>query len=284
MRTRRALIGIGAAMLVAAAFLAPAGGARAAERFERLDIPYMDTGNKQHRLDVIAPALEGAPKPILVFVHGGGFRNGSKEGQRPLSRHFADDGIAVVNVEYRLVPEVQHPHQVKDVAAAIAWAKANAASFNGDPDLLFVSGHSAGAHLIALATIDTRHIVEAGLAADAIKGMLPISGFFEFENWGYGEQVRDPVFGGTEGMIDGSPAHHIHAGMPPMLLLHGSDEAGIAGQNKLFERTLTEFGFSDFRRIEFAGKDHAGMRRGLVDADDPVYAAVMAFLSEVRAR
>lgn len=101
----------------------------------------------RQRLDVYHPP-EAVGRPMVIFVHGGAFIRGQKDvsaevyGNVP--RYFAEHGLVGINVEYRLAPEFAFPSGAHDVGAAVQWARANAGAYGGDPDRIFLMGHSAG--------------------------------------------------------------------------------------------------------------------------------------------
>jgi arylformamidase len=141
----------------------------------RLDVAYGPTAGE--RLDVF-PA--GSRAPINVFVHGGYWRSLDKAEFDYVARAFVPAGVASVVVNYALVPTVTMDELVRQCRAAVAWVYRNAASFGGDPDRLYVSGHSAGGHLVAmLMATDWRAF--AGLPADVVKGGAGISGLYDLE-------------------------------------------------------------------------------------------------------
>lgn len=112
------------------------------------DIVYARVGDRKLLLDLCLPAKGTAPLPVIVWVHGGGWRNGSKNaGSR--ARPMLDRGYAVVDVGYRLSGEAIFPAQVEDCKAAVRWVRANAARYSLDPDRIGAWGSSAGGHLVA---------------------------------------------------------------------------------------------------------------------------------------
>src|SRR5580692_11542886 len=119
-----------------------------------------------HQLDVYFPKGE-KDYPVLFFVHGGGWMFGDKKGDlgifQILGRSFAQHGIGVVAPNYRLSPRVQHPEHVRDVARAFAWTVKHVKEYGGRPDALFLSGHSAGGHLVALLATDPSYLKAEGL-------------------------------------------------------------------------------------------------------------------------
>src|SRR5438105_2837308 len=95
-----------------------------------------DTDEVRHKLDVYVP--KGQKKfPVMMFVHGGTWKSGTKELYEPLGKLYARNGVGVVIINYRLSPKVQHPAHIQDVARAFAWMHKNIAKHGGDPDNLF---------------------------------------------------------------------------------------------------------------------------------------------------
>lgn len=119
--------------------------------------------------------------PVLVFLHGGGWEFGYKEWMGFMAPAFTDLPAIFVSVSYRLLPEARFPAHIDDTIAAIAWVHANIAKHGGDPERLFVGGHSAGAHLAALAVLQRNKLAEAGVPIRAIRGCVPVSGTYKFE-------------------------------------------------------------------------------------------------------
>lgn len=159
---RRTLLGLAAAL----AF--PATAARAAD-----EIAYGEGPDR--RLDVHGrPGLRAAP--VLVYVHGGGWRRGDKRMVHDLPAYAQRHGLLLVSVNYRMVPQVDAGGCAEDVAAALAWVRANISRYGGDPGRIFVSGHSAGAHLAALIAIDRRYLGAHGLTPSDLAGIITIDG------------------------------------------------------------------------------------------------------------
>jgi acetyl esterase/lipase len=139
-----------------------------------LDIAYGD--DPRQRLDVFA-AESAAHQPVVVFVHGGAFvdghRNRSAEVYANVLYYFARHGIVGVNIEYRLAPAHPYPSGIEDVAAAIAWVRANIAHYGGDPAKIILVGHSAGAAHAAGFAYD--HALNPPMHG-SVAGLIVISG------------------------------------------------------------------------------------------------------------
>ena len=136
------------------------------------DVDYIagtDYAEDRDKLDVFMP--EGAAgAPVVVFFHGGALQQGDKSYGEVLVRRFVPEGVGVVSANYRLSPGVMHPAHIQDAAAAFAWVVKNIAGYGGDPERVYVSGHSAGAYLATLMALDPAHLASHGLGLDAIRG------------------------------------------------------------------------------------------------------------------
>src|SRR5215216_568676 len=139
------------AVLFLAANAVPAAGAAPPRDGVRevLDVRYHPGWNGRHKLDLFLPddGKEGK-RPVVIFLHGGTWMVGDKNFfgvYRGVGRFLAQNGVVGVMVNYRLSPLVRHPEHAKDAARAFAWVRRNIAKHGGDPDRIFLAGHSAGA-------------------------------------------------------------------------------------------------------------------------------------------
>jgi len=112
------------------------------------DIPYVDDGLPEHRLDVYRPTNRPGPFPTVLYVHGGGFRILSKDTHWIMALAFARRGFQVFNINYRLAPRHRFPAAVEDVCAAYHWLARNARAWDIDPERFVLAGESAGANLV----------------------------------------------------------------------------------------------------------------------------------------
>ena len=128
-------------------------------------------------LDIYAADKPGGP--VLVYIHGGYWRSGSKEDNCNFVPTFTKRGATVVLVEYDLCPQVTVTDIVRQTRSAIAWVGKNIMRYSGDPSRIYVSGHSAGGHLTAMAL--AHDWTKEGLAQDCIKGAVATSGVFDLD-------------------------------------------------------------------------------------------------------
>lgn len=189
------------------------------------DVSYFDGADRdkvKHNLDLYLP--KGLKDyPVLFFVHGGAWVTGDKNQfgvYSAFATAFAKLGIGVVVTNYRLSPAVTHPGHVTDVARAFAWTATNIAKRGGNKDRIFLCGHSAGAHLVALLATDASYLGAHKLTSKAIRGVLPISGPFVLAP---GFMPR--VFGDDRKAAPAAaPIAHVRKDLPPFLILFADND------------------------------------------------------------
>lgn len=246
------------------------------------DVKYLAGANypdNKDALDLYLP--EGRDKaPVIVYYYGGALQEGDKADEAGTSRRFAAAGIATVAVNYRLSPAVSHPAHIQDAAASFAWVKAHIAEYGGDPQQIFLVGHSAGAYLAALLATDPRYLAAHHLSSREIRGVVPISAFFWVERAGVAPDRPKSVWG-TDKRVweDASPAHHLRADLPPLLLLYADgDEPWRRQQNVEMADALRAAGDDRVAITMIANRTHMSIWAHLKDEDDPASNAVIAFV------
>jgi acetyl esterase/lipase len=175
-------------------------------------------------LDVYRPS--STPKsPVIVFFYGGSWQSGNKATYLFVAAALARRGYLTVVPDYRVYPEVRYAGFLEDGARAVRWAKDNAARFGGDPDKLFVMGHSAGAYIAAMLALDSRWLRQVDLAPDRdIAGLIGVSGPYDFL------PLRDGtlkvIFDGGNDPVT-QPISHVSHGAPPALLVTGTRDGVV---------------------------------------------------------
>lgn len=191
------------------------------------DIPY--GADPQHRLDVYVPdAPPAVPRPVIAFWHGGRWTSGDKADYRFVGAALTELGYVAVLPNYRHYPAVKMPGFMEDTASAGRWAAAHAGEYGADPSRLFLMGHSSGAHMAALATLDPRYFA-AGGPAPHIAGLIGLSGPYDFLPLREAD-VQD-MFGPPRNYADSQPINFVHSGAPPTLLVHGLKDRTVAPKN-----------------------------------------------------
>ncbi len=174
---------------------------------------------KYHTLDAYLPK-DRLNYPVLLFIHGGAWCAGDKAMLSEQGYQFARQGIGFVAINYRLSPHVQHPAHIHDVASAFAWVYRHLGAEGANLQQLYVGGHSAGGHLSALLGTDPRYLRAHGLSRKAIRGLIPISGFYALTP----RKRLEPVFGTADAFAQASPIAYVQPNLPPLLVLYASDD------------------------------------------------------------
>jgi len=172
----------------------------------------------RHRLDICRPAAALAA-PVVVFFYGGAWRSGSKELYRYVAKALARRGYVAVVPDYRIYPEVRYPEFLKDGARVVRWVKDNVGRYGGDPGKIFLKGHSAGAHIAAMLSIDAHWLAEVGLNPGRdIAGLIGIAGPYDYMP--LRDEKLKAIFGGAD-RPETQPIYHVAPGAPPALLMTG---------------------------------------------------------------
>jgi len=196
----------------------------------------------RHTLDVCRPkaAAAAAAAPVVVFFYGGGWRSGSKTLYRYVAKALARRGYVAVLPDYRVYPPAHYPDFLHDGAQAVRWVKDNVQEFGGDPQKIFLMGHSAGAHIAAMLAVDPTWLHEVGLNPGRdIAGLIGISGPYDFLP--LKDEILQIIFGGNRPQTQ--PIYHVAPGAPPALLLTGDkDNVVDAGNSTRFAERLRAAG------------------------------------------
>jgi arylformamidase len=181
-------------------------------------------------------------------------------------------------VNYRLSPEVAHPRHVEDLAAAVGWIHRSIAAHGGDPERLFLIGHSAGAYLAALLATDLRYLAAASVPLDKIRGIVAVSGFYWVERVAPGREKH--IWGdGTDGWLAASPARHLHGQLPPALFVQADgDDADRRAQNSDIAQAARAAGNTRVESLEIAPRDHRSLWQRVAEPDDELALRVLEFL------
>jgi acetyl esterase/lipase len=231
----------------------------------------------KHRLDLFMPE-DLVDVPVLLFVHGGSWSSGDKSAYSFVGRTFASQGFATVVINYRLSPAVQHPAHIEDVARAFAWVYKNIARYGGNPEKIFIAGHSAGGHLVALLALDEKYLQAHALLPRTIKGAIPLSGVYDVTVIPPGTNY-DAVFGtDPQVRLDASPMTHISSNEPPFLVVYAQFEyPTLDAQARQFSERLMLNG-NEVQLLEIPGRDHIGLAASIGTLADLTTEAILAFI------
>jgi arylformamidase len=208
----------------------------AAEPRIHRDLAYSEPKEHRRTLDVYT-STQSKNQPIAFWIHGGGWQRGDKSDVAAKPWAFLDRGFVFVSTNYRFVPNVTMKDIAGDLAKAIQWTHDHARDYGGDPNTIFVMGHSAGASLAALICTDGSYLKAEGLSLTVIKGCVPVDG----DAFDVPMQIKTESERGSTDTIrtfgdsvashrDLSAVTHIASGrnIPPFLILHVADPVAAA--------------------------------------------------------
>lgn len=190
----------------------------------------LDFGRHGLSLDVHRPRQPRGNAPVIVFLHAGRWKSGSRDDYRVLGNGLTERGWVVVVPDYRKHPQVSYPAWVEDGADAVRWTRDHVARFGGDSTRIFVVGHSSGAHTAALLALDERHLRSVGVEPATIRGYVSLAGPVD-TTWTDEDVQR--LMGPREGWPDTYPRTHIDGREPPLLLLHGAKDDVVHPDNSV---------------------------------------------------
>jgi len=215
------------------------------------DLEYVQGGHERQKLDLYLPEKTDGPLPVVVWVHGGAWRTGSKNYCPGL--FLSGKGFAVASINYRLTEHAVFPAQIEDCKAAIRWLRANAKKYNLDPDHIGAWGGSAGGHLVALlgTSGNVKELEGKGgntEQSSKVQCVVDWYGHSDFRNApGARDNPKHPVaqlLGGTttkekEKAALASPVVHITKDCPPFLIMHGDQDRSVPlPQSKMLAEAL----------------------------------------------
>lgn len=216
--------------------------------------------------------------PTIVWFYGGGLNSGEKKSGAKYGPSFAEHGIAFVAPNYRLSPKATYPAYLDDAAASVAWVKKHIAEHGGDPNKVFVSGHSAGGYLAAAIGMDPKYLQPYGLTTNDLAGLLPVAPqvFTHFQI----REERGVKNAQTTPVIDeAAPAYHVRPDAPAMLLIFGDkDWPARAEEIRYFIAMLKLVKHPDAECMEIADRNHGTVMGKIADPNDPARRAIVRFI------
>ena len=256
------------------------------------NLPYAQPANERQMLDVYTQA--GAKnRPIVFWIHGGGWQRGDKGEMHAKPQAFVDKGFVFATTNYRFIPHVKMQDLAADVATSIRWVHDHAAEYGGDPETMFVMGWSAGGQLAALVCTDEKYLKAVDLALTNIKGCVPVDG----DTFYPGLQVdtvearpgakrpssyRTKFPEGSDRELSSVLYVAKDKGIPPFLILHiaGRLESGTAIQAQVLANALQVAGIP-VRVFAAEGKTHNTLDSDLGLPGDASTQAVFEFLGGI---
>jgi arylformamidase len=261
------------------------------------DIPYVENGHARHRLDIYSlKSNDQAKLPVVFWIHGGGWQAGDKTDVALKPKVLTERGYLFVSTNYRLLPEVSMEELIQDIAKSLAWVHKNIAKYNGDPQRIFVGGHSAGAQLAALLCVDQRILAKEGVGFEGLRGCIPVDGdTYDIPKIIMTAEHRQALYGGKmfnfghRQKFGNDPEKHVNfsavthvakgKGIPPFLILYFTGNPDTTAQARRLETTLKE---ADVPTTAIGKPDtnHSRLNDELGQAEEKVTQSFLEFLNK----
>jgi acetyl esterase/lipase len=192
------------------------------------NVAYGAHGRQQ--LDIYIPRQQPASAlPVVLFFYGGSWDSGDKEDYLFAAEAFASRGYLTVIPNYRVYPDVKFPEVMQDPASAAKWVKTHISEYGGDPNQVFMVGHSAGAHLLAMLAVNDQYLKQVDLKPKDFKGYIGLAGPYDFLPL-KSDRLKD-IFGPDEVQWKSQPIRFVDGKNPPMLLLVGLKDSVVWPRN-----------------------------------------------------
>ena len=247
------------------------------------DISYLDKSKalitSMPELDIYSPK-KAKNNPVVIFIHGGYWEAGNKDIYSFLGNNFAKIDVVTVIPNYTLSPNGNYNTMAQEVAACIKWTSDSIYNYNGNPRQIYLMGHSAGGHLIALVSTNTKYlknleVIKGVILNDAagldmysyLKENPPTNQYNYDVTW-----TDDP-----ENWKDASPIYSLSEKSPPFMIYVGTKTyPSIISQNKDFLAKLKEF--QPNAKIKYLNKKHVPMMRQFVNPWNKHYKEIITFI------
>ena len=235
-------------------------------------------------LDVYQPknALNAAGKkpPVVVFFYGGSWDSGSKSDYKFAAEAFTSHGFITVIPDYRVYPDVLFPAFMADPARAAKWVKDNIAKFGGDPNRVFLAGHSAGAHIAVMLSVNAEYLAAQQLKPTDFTGTIGSAGPYDFLPL-KSARLKE-IFGSEETLWKSQPINFADGKNPPMLLLVGLKDGTVWPRNTFNLAAKIKQKGGEVQVVEFANYGHIDMAAKLAKplrGDGDLLKAMVGFIN-----
>lgn len=190
-------------------------------------------GTHGQMLDVWSPDNTGpnGKRPVLIFLYGGSWNSGARQDYGFAGRAFASKGLVTVIPDYRKAPANRFPDFVEDAAQAVKWTVDNIARYGGDPGRIAIAGHSAGAHIAALLTLNAGYLKDVAVDPHTIRAFVGISGPYDFLP--FTNPAAKDALGHWPRPEETQPIHYVHSGAAPALLMTGDKDTTVKPRNSI---------------------------------------------------
>ncbi len=243
------------------------------------------TNIPEQKLNVFAPKNKKNLKPVLIFIHGGNWNSGNKSLYNFFGSRLARKNIVSVIIDYPLSPAARYDKMAISSALSVKWVKENIKQYGGDPERIYISGHSAGGHLATLISLDNKYFDSLKIQ-NPIQGIVMIDaagldmyGYLMEEKFGAGHTYLETFTATPAKWKDATPLYHLHQNMPPMLIFRGGKTyPSIIKSNEKFIAALPEY-TTRFTYILQKPKHHVPMIVQFFFPYNPRYRDIKKFMN-----
>lgn len=271
---------------MSAAFLFLLSGCSFRRISKSKDIVYQLADKKipEQKLNIFASKKHAQDKNVLIFIHGGNWNSGRKSQYNLIGNQWAKKDIVCVIIDYPLSPAADYKTMADASARAVKWVKENIGKYGGNPERIFVSGHSAGGHLAALISMDDQYFKNLGIE-NPIAGTILIDaagldmyGYLQEEKFERGHTYLRTFTSDPAIWKKATPLYHLHKSMPPMLIYCGGKTyPSISKSNEKFIMALKEFAPETPYRIQ-KNKKHVPMITQFFNPWNKRYGEIIEFM------
>lgn len=252
------------------------------------DIDYSkEQGKVSNQLNIYYPEDTLAKKGVLIFIHGGSWSSGKKETYWWLGRNLARKGLVAVIINYGLAPDQQYAKMAADCAAAVNWVAQHIDSYGGNPERIFLMGHSAGGHLAELINADPQYLEATGFKGK-IKGVVLNDAFGLDMNEYLSKAEQDDNYHNflrtftTDPQVwtIGSPLNYVQQVKNPHLIFYGEKTyPAIQLQSERIQKQLEAQQVPSTLTV-IKGKKHVGMISQMVFGSNELYQKILDFVAK----
>jgi acetyl esterase/lipase len=210
----------------------------------QLNVVYTRVNDWDGRMDLYLPPAQGAPTPVIINIHGGGWNHGAKEEQGGFTPYFKA-GFAVANIEYRLTSQATAPAAIEDTRCALIYLIKNAKELHLDPNKIIIMGGSAGGHLALMGgLLQNNHLFDSncsGVENVKVAAIIDKYGIADVNDWAYGPYIKSKSATNWLGakkddqefIKSVSPIHWVKKTSPPVFIVHGDADPTVPYQESV---------------------------------------------------
>ncbi|MGJ8650322.1 MAG: alpha/beta hydrolase fold domain-containing protein [Opitutaceae bacterium] len=245
------------------------------------DIEYASIDGQSLKLDLYLPKATEATPPLIVWIHGGGWKSGDKANMPPAVLRLSGEGYAIASINYRLKDLSIHPKNIHDCKGAVRWLRAHAETYSYDPERIAVAGSSAGGHLALLLGLSSSvNALEGEVGGNtdqgsSVKAIVDFYGPSELVVMAADSERFKRAHEFTEAQVkDASPLTYLTDKAPPVLIFHGDKDGTVpVGQSQLLHDRYQERSLNSQLHI-LNGAGHGGP----AFTSDAIYEQIKSFL------